>query len=291
VKEQQRALERRKAAAIAVLRAEPGDLSVGSITVIARALAVPSSVTAERERYDAHVEAIAMQVARAFEEAAGATVRDVSTPPKARAAGLDDYPGFDLLAIYPSGQRRAIEVKGRAARGEIDVSDNEWARACNLRSDYWLHVVFHAASPQPRLIRVQDPFAKLLVKSGGVILSDRDIIEVGESGWVAPTTGEHLPELLRSLFWDHSFEDLRWPTHRDLVIARVLQSGGNEAVAWLRKTLDDIELASWIQEHDGRGLDARQLRFWQTVLDLPETDVNRWVKQAKEGAWGARTGS
>ena len=291
VKEQQRAIERRKAAAIAALRAEPGDLSVGSVSVIARALTVPSSVAAEREQYDANVEAIAMQVARAFEEAAGANVRDVSTPPKARAAGLDDYPGFDLLAIYPSGERRAIEVKGRAARGEIDVSDNEWARACNLRSEYWLHVVFHSASPQPRLVRVQDPFAKLLVKSGGVILSDRDIIEVGESGWVAPTTGTPLPELLRPLFWDHSFEGLYWPTHRDLVIARVLQSGGSEAVAWLRKTVGDIDLASWIREHDGRGLDARQLRFWQTILDLPESDVTRWVKEAKEGAWGARTGS
>ena len=58
-----------------------------------------------------------MQVARAFEEAAGAKVEDVSTAQKARAAGLNDYPGFDLLAVYPSGHRRAVEVKGRAQTG------------------------------------------------------------------------------------------------------------------------------------------------------------------------------
>jgi hypothetical protein len=291
VKEQQRALERRKAAAIASLRAEPDELSIDQVSVIARALIVPSSVEAERERYDANVEAIAMQVARAFEEAAGATVRDVSTAPKARAAGLTDYPGFDLLAIYPSGERRAVEVKGRARTGDVEVSTNEWARACNLRQEYWLHVVFDAASARPRLVRVQDPFAKLLTKSGGVIVNDRDIIEVGETDWAEPSAGSPLPEVLRSLFWDYPFTELRWPTHRDLVIGRVMESGGTEAIAWIRKTVGDADLAAWIHRRDGRGLDARQLRFWQTVLDLPTRDADRWVKQAKDSAWGGRTGS
>jgi superfamily II DNA or RNA helicase len=291
VKEQQRALEKRKAAATASLRGEPDELAIGKISVIARALIVPSSVEAERERYDANVEAIAMQVARAFEEAAGATVRDVSNAPKARAAGLTDYPGFDLLAIYPSGERRAIEVKGRAGTGDIEVSDNEWARACNLRQEYWLHVVFDSACSRPRLVRVQDPFAKLLVKSRGVIVNDRDIIEVGETGWAEPSSGSPLPELLRPLFWDYPFSELQWPTHRDLVIGRVLQNGGTEAIAWIRKTAGDTDLAAWIHSRDGRGLDARQLRFWQTVLDLPARDVDRWVKQAKDSAWGGRTGS
>ena len=135
MKEHQRALDQRKDAAIAALRAEPGELAVGRISLLARALVVPSLVPAELERYDDHVEAIAMQLARAFEEAAGALVRDVSTPPKARAAGLSDHPGFDLPATYPSGERRAIEVKGRARTGDVEVTDNEWARACNLRSE------------------------------------------------------------------------------------------------------------------------------------------------------------
>jgi superfamily II DNA or RNA helicase len=289
VKEQQRALERRKAAAIASLRAEPDELSIDRVSVIARALIVPSSVEAERERYDANVEAIAMQVARAFEEAGGATVRDVSNAPKARAAGLTDYPGFDLLAIYPSGERRAIEVKGRAAKGDIEVKDNEWARACNLRGEYWLHVVFEAASPRPQLVRVQDPFAKLLVKSRNVVINDRDILQVGEVGFVEPSSGSPLPEFLHSLFWDYPFSELRWPTHRDLVIGRVLQNGGTEAIAWARNAVGDMDLAAWIQARDGRGLGARQLRFWQTVLDLPASDVDRWVRQAKDNPWGGRS--
>ena len=45
------------------------------------------------------------------------------------------------------------------------MSENEWARACNLRDDYWLYVVYDCATPRPRLVRVRDPFAKLLVRS------------------------------------------------------------------------------------------------------------------------------
>jgi len=48
-------------------------------------------------------------------------------------AGLPDNPGFDLLSIRPGGEKRAIEVKGRAGVGEVEVSANEWAKACNLR--------------------------------------------------------------------------------------------------------------------------------------------------------------
>ena len=75
------------------------------------------------------------------------------------------------------------------------------------------------------------------------------------------------------------------------MIGRVLQAGGTDAIAWLRKTLPDIELANWIRQRGGRGLDARQLRFWQIALNLPSTDVDGWVKQAREGAWEMRTGA
>jgi hypothetical protein len=53
----------------------------------------------------------------------------------------------------------------------------------------------------------------------------------------------------------------------------------------------DVELVNWIVQRGGRGLDARQLRFWQVVLDLPSADVDRWVKQARDGPWEGRTGA
>ena len=106
-----------------------------------------------------------MRVAQAHEEASGLTVHDVSRPDLARHAGLGDWPDFDLLTVTPAGDRRAIEVKGRARTGDIELSDNEWAKACNLRAGYWLYAVYDCATPRLRLARFRDPFGKLLVRS------------------------------------------------------------------------------------------------------------------------------
>jgi hypothetical protein len=165
VKEQQHAAAERRAGAIAALHAESDLIAVGPTRIVASALVLPSTDPEDRRHHDANVEAVAMQFARAFEEAQGATVHDVSTPPQARAAGLVDHPGFDLLAKYPNGTQHAIEVKGRAASGLVEITDNEWARACNLRDQYWLHVVFDCGTQFPRLHRIRDPFGSLLAKT------------------------------------------------------------------------------------------------------------------------------
>jgi hypothetical protein len=185
IKEQQRCLTQRRDVALATLRREPELIAPGHLTFLAHALVVPSTNPDDLERHDAEVEQIAMNLARAFEEAAGATIKDVHTPELARAAGLTDNPGFDLLSIYPEGDargQRAIEVKGRANTGDVEVSSNEWARAANLRDGYWLYVVYDCATPAPRLARVQDPFGNLLAKAkGSVLISPAQVIQAGEA--------------------------------------------------------------------------------------------------------------
>jgi hypothetical protein len=181
IKEQQKTLSKRKEIAVATARREPELIAPGNITFIAHALCVPSTDPNDIEQHDAQVEQIAMALATAHEEAAGAKVQDVHTPPLARAAGLSDDPGFDLLATYPTGQRRAIEVKGRAGAGDVEVTANEWARAANLREGYWLYAVYDCATPAPRLLRVQDPFVSLLARAkGSVLVSVTEIMGAGE---------------------------------------------------------------------------------------------------------------
>jgi hypothetical protein len=53
---------------------------------------------------------------------------------------------------------------------EVDISDNEWSKACNLRERYRLYVVFDCTATHPRLMRVQDPWSKFQVKPPGFIL-------------------------------------------------------------------------------------------------------------------------
>ena len=165
VKEEQRRLAADKDRRLRQLQMEPSRVVAGDVELVADALVLPTADARERRRHDARVEEIAMRVARAHEEASGAAARDVSRPELAQRAGLGDWPGFDLLSVSPTGDRRAIEVKGRARTGDIELSENEWAKACNLRAGYWLYAVYDCATPRPRLVRVRDPFGKLLVRS------------------------------------------------------------------------------------------------------------------------------
>jgi hypothetical protein len=102
-------------------------------------------------------------------------------------AGLSDFPGFDLLADHPADVRRCIEVKGRADRGEVFMTDNEWAKAANLREQYWLYVVLNCATPTPELLRVRDPFARLTgATKGGMSLKLGDILAMAEKDLERP---------------------------------------------------------------------------------------------------------
>jgi len=182
IKNRQKGLQARKADALAVLQREPELITPGAITFLAHALVVPSSDPEERKRYDADVEAIAVQWARAFEESFGATVHDVSTAARAVEVGLNEWPGFDLLSRRLSGEELAIEVKGRAGIGDVELTENEYIKACNLRERYWLYVVFECAKASPRLLRIQDPFSKLVIRQkDSVIVGEGQIFAAAES--------------------------------------------------------------------------------------------------------------
>jgi superfamily II DNA or RNA helicase len=177
IREQQRHLAERREQALTQARREIELIQPGSVEVIATALVQPSQAPEDIRARDLEVERIAMEIAIAAEAAHGADVRDVSTPPKARLAGLTDYPGFDLLSKC-HGEERGIEVKGRVGTGEIELTENEWAKACNLRERYWLYAVFDCGTASPRLFRVQDPFANLIAKAkGGIIIRFAEIAQ------------------------------------------------------------------------------------------------------------------
>ena len=182
VREEQRRLVAEKRRGLALLEAEASLIEPGDTAMIAHALVVPTDDPEERQRHNVEVEAIAMDLARAHEEAAGAVVRDVSRPVLARREGLGDWPGFDLRSLRPAGAQgpavdRAIEVKGRARSGAVEVSENEWAAACNLRDRYWLYVVFDCGTPRPRLVKVRDPFGRLLARAkGSVVITESEIL-------------------------------------------------------------------------------------------------------------------
>ena len=181
IKREQRALAAEKERALARVESAPGRIVSGEVRFLAHVLVVPTSDAEEQERHDAIVEEIAVRIAIGWEKEHRATVEDVSRPERARLAGLPDWPGFDLLATHPDGEVRSIEVKGRAGRGAIEMEANEWKQACHLGGRYWLYVVFDCATPAPRLVRVRNPFDKLLARERGVSTYDISVASLLEA--------------------------------------------------------------------------------------------------------------
>jgi hypothetical protein len=182
VKARHAALSKLREERLAAIQAEPDAIVFGQTRFIAHALVVPSTDPEDIKQFDAQVEAVAIRLSITHEESTAARVRDVSTAMRARAAGLSDWPGFDLLSDRPNEPPRCIEVKGRADTGEVFMTDNEWAKAANLRERYWLYVVMDCATPAPRLLRVRDPFARLTGRTkGGLTLKVGDIIAMAET--------------------------------------------------------------------------------------------------------------
>jgi superfamily II DNA or RNA helicase len=102
---------------------------------------------------DEEIEQIAVQAVIAHEQARGWQVVSVEKENR----------GFDLISRKPHPEDlqtaievRFIEVKGRAAVGEVALTTNEYKTAERLKQDYWLYVVFHCASA-PKVHTIQDP--------------------------------------------------------------------------------------------------------------------------------------
>lgn len=173
VRSKQKLLEEEKAKAMLYEQNRADRLEIIRMEKIAVALVVPDTSPEAQETYDKNIEAMAMRIARNYEiDHHQARVYDVSSPRLAR--------GFDLESHRASGEKIAIEVKGRAGRGPVQLTENEWPTAANIRERYWLYVVVDCAT-KPVLYRVQDPAFKLAVRTRqSFTINMGDIIQEAE---------------------------------------------------------------------------------------------------------------
>ena len=136
-------------------------LSADLPQVLTQALVAPAPVAtfeAQSEpstgmpmRRDDEVEAIAMDVTMRYERSRGWTPNDVSR----------DGEHYDIRSESPHGERRYIEVKGRAQSGAIVLTGPELDKLRQLGARAWLYVVTFCKGERPRLRIIQDPVPKL----------------------------------------------------------------------------------------------------------------------------------
>jgi superfamily II DNA or RNA helicase len=102
-------------------------------------------------RRDDEVEAIAMDVAMRYERSRGWNPVDVSR----------DGEHYDIRSEGPNGEKRFIEVKGRAQSGAIVLTGPEVDKLRQLGERAWLYVVTFCKGERPRLRLIQDPISRL----------------------------------------------------------------------------------------------------------------------------------
>lgn len=95
---------------------------------------------------DDEVEAIAMNVAMEYERKNGRKPTDVSK----------DNVGYDIRSNDAEGQKRYIEVKGRAATDGVMLSENEMNRLAQLGNRAWLYIVTNCKTT-PELNVINNP--------------------------------------------------------------------------------------------------------------------------------------
>ncbi len=173
VKREQSRIEQEKAEALLYEQRRGDLLDIITLDRIAVALVIPDQSQEALESYDKNIEAIAVRVAINYElDKHKAKVFDVSSPHLAR--------GYDLESHRLNGEKIVIEVKGRAGRGQVHLTENEWPTAANVREKYWLYVVTDCAT-EPRLFRVQDPVRLAFKTRQSFTLNIGDIMREAES--------------------------------------------------------------------------------------------------------------
>ena len=169
-----KALPKKRAEAEANLIREIEGIQLGPVTVYTRAFVTkpPTEEIPAKTLRDA--EAIALNTVIKYERDCDAEVKDVSNPSLKK--------GFDLQSMYPNGEVRYIEVKGRTGITSVELTANEWRQAANHRDRYWLYVVYHCDT-EPQLYRCQDPFGNLIAKAtGSMRINASDIIGKSKLG-------------------------------------------------------------------------------------------------------------
>lgn len=106
----------------------------------------PAEKVSDYMKRDEEIERIGMEEAMKYERNNGRTPEDVS------AENL----GFDIRSRDKNGKIRYIEVKARADVGSIVMTQNEWFKAQRFGDDYYLYIVFNAAT-KPELHIIQNP--------------------------------------------------------------------------------------------------------------------------------------
>jgi len=80
-----------------------------------------------------------------------------------------------------------------------------------------------------------------------------------------------IPEHVRRYFWDLGQQEVDLAAWPDYAIARLLEPGDDEAVAWMRETFPRPEVERVIRTE--RRLSRRSANYWALAYGIPADQV------------------
>ena len=80
-----------------------------------------------------------------------------------------------------------------------------------------------------------------------------------------------VPENLRALFWDINLDNFNANSYPEYTIARVLEFGDENAIAWLKEAFPENGIKEVIRTE--RRLSRRSANFWALVYRIPSYEV------------------
>ena len=113
------------------------------------------------------------------------------------------------------------------------------------------------------------PVGKLL---GEWLLREDDIETLARY----PLRVQRLPAHLAELFPEYDVSELNAGRDQVLVIARVLEHGGQKALRWLLRRYRPDELLRFMRADSARLLSPRSLRFWSLYFEATPDPLPEW---------------
>jgi len=80
-----------------------------------------------------------------------------------------------------------------------------------------------------------------------------------------------IPQQLHSLFWDTNLDNFEPSAYPAYTIARILEHGNQDAIAWLRNNFSETQIVEVLCSD--RRLSRRSANFWALVYQVPSDQV------------------
>ncbi len=94
-----------------------------------------------------------------------------------------------------------------------------------------------------------------------------------------------LPEELHDLFWEYDIGDIDTTKHIGLIVEKVTNHGD---VIHIRKFLQlytDSQIRDVIIQSEFRGMNAKNVVFWSTLLQIPKSISNKYRDRCLHEPW------